>query len=177
MKIDLFSIPIWIGNIEASKIEIKNKESSPTFLSDIKTNFDSKNIIDKEAVQYLYQTIVKLLDEKITSPYTVELQHIWENHYEEADFQEAHTHPNSDFSFIIYKKINESRTVFLSPFRHLLGSYYFSCSKKQDIMGGEFYMPECRENQIIIFPSFLEHCVKKTSNATTIAGNFRLTFN
>ena len=109
MKIDLFSIPIWIGNIEASKIEIKNKESSPTFLSDIKTNFDSKNIIDKEAVQYLYQTIVKLLDEKITSPYTVELQHIWENHYEEFDFQEAHTHPNSDFSFIIYK--NSSKII------------------------------------------------------------------
>ena len=39
-----------------------------------------------------------------------------------------------------------------------------------EIFNRQFH-PECRSNQIIIFPSCLEHMVKKHSNSTTISGN------
>jgi hypothetical protein len=37
------------------------------------------------------------------------------------------------------------------------------------------FSPKLRENQIIIFPSFLEHMVKKTTEeGSTIAGNISI---
>ena len=47
--------------------------------------------------------------------------------------------------------------------------------KPEDIVDLQF-RPSCREGQIIVFPSFLEHMVKKTSNAITISGNIDFKF-
>ena len=85
------------------------------------------------------------------------------------DFQEKHIHTYSDFSFIIYKKIEESKTVFIAPHSYITESFYAKKFLKQYFQTD--FQPKCRENQIVIFPSFLEHMVKKTSNALTISGN------
>lgn len=176
MKIDLFSTPIWIGNIDSSLIKLDEKKLEPTFGSNILTSFDQKNKITEESLEYLYEIIIGLIDETITNPYQLHLLNIWENHYINSDFQEKHIHTESDLSFIIYKKIDESKTVFSHPANNLIASFYSSCLRKKFIFGPLDYTPQCRENQIIIFPSFLEHYVKKTSNAITIAGNLKLTF-
>lgn len=177
MNIDLFSVTIFIGNIDASKIKLINKKTKPTFGSDVLTSFEEGkgSTPTKESLDYLYPTIVGLLDQKIKTPYKIQLINIWENHYINSDFQEKHIHPRSDLSFIIYKKIDESKTVFVNPSDKLLEAFYPSYIK-QNLFGPCQYTPECRENQIIIFPSFLEHYVKKTNNAITIAGNLSLTF-
>ena len=64
-----------------------------------------------------------------------------------------------------------NRTVFLNPIEDLITSYYNGSNLN---IFEQVYTPECRQGQIILFPSFLGHMVKKTSNASTIAGNITL---
>ena len=36
------------------------------------------------------------------------------------------------------------------------------------------FLPKCRKDQIVIFPSFLEHMVQNINNSVTISGNFKI---
>ena len=176
MKLDLFSTPIWIGNIDTSKIKLEYEETKKTWVSETKSSFKSKNIITDECAEHILEVIVGLLDETPLPKYELKILNIWENTYENNDFQENHIHANSDLSFIIYKKIEEARTVFLNSNRYLLECFYKD-DRKQKLFGNNLnFLPKCKENQIVLFPSYLEHCVKKTDNALTIAGNVRFTF-
>jgi hypothetical protein len=177
MKLDLFSTPIWIGNIDSSKIELEYEETKKTWLSETKSSFLTENKITNESIEYILKVIVSLLDETPLPKYRLEMGNIWENTYEDNDFQEAHIHAHSDLSFIIYKKIKEARTVFLNANRYLLESFYQD-DKKKKLFGNDVnFLPKCKENQIVLFPSHLEHFVKKTNNALTISGNLKLHFN
>jgi|TARA_Y100001938_G_scaffold148032_1_gene230637 hypothetical protein len=171
VQIDLFSIPIWIGNIDCSKIIIEHDEPVQTFGSEIGSTHKVNNNIHPESLSYLYQIISKNIEQSIGSSFELKLDHIWVNYYKGVDFQESHAHSGSEICFIIYKKIRESNTVFKNPNNITLGSYYVGKKRLQDIFGSQDFKPECRENQILIFPAFLEHYVKKTSDAITIAGN------
>lgn len=172
MIINLFSVPVFIGSINCKKINLKNKKFTKTWLSETLSTFDQsldekgKNLKD---VNYLLKTIVSILEEKIKYPFKITLENIWQNSYIENDYQESHIHRHCDFSFIIYKKVSEGRTVFINPLRN-----YFLFYKNTSYMYDEFFMPKCKTGQIIIFPSFLEHMVLKSKNQTTISGN--LTF-
>tara|TARA_R100001460_G_scaffold73310_3_gene114223 strand:- start:239 stop:772 length:534 start_codon:yes stop_codon:yes gene_type:complete len=173
--IDLFSTPIFIGNIDSSKIKLKSSSTSETFVSELQTTFNVDTKISEESVKYLLDTVVKLLNEKLTQEFEVSLQNIWENKYKNNDFQDVHIHPGAHLSFIIYKKIKSSNTVFFHPSKNLLGCFYDDCWKKTKLFGPQHFEVQCRENQMVVFPSFLEHMVKKTSDAVTIAGNLFLT--
>jgi hypothetical protein len=179
MKIDLFSTSIWIGNIDSSKVKLIKQEVKPTFGSEVNTTYNDGigSNIDEESVNYLYEVIVSLINETITNPYSLQLTNIWENEYREGDFQEKHIHPSSHLSFVIYKKVKESNTVFVNPVDKIIQAFYDPCKRKRNLFGPIEYSPECRENQIIVFPSYLEHYVKKTSNAITVSGNLNLIFN
>ncbi len=177
MKLNLFSVPIWVGNIDSSKIILEEKQIQNSFDSEVKSSYNDECLsIQEESLNYLYQIVVNLLNQEIIGSYEVKLNNIWSNYYEESDFQENHIHAGSDISFIIYKKINESRTVFVNPAGRILDAFYSPCKIKTQLFGGVHVKPECRENQIIIFPSFLEHFVQKTNDSITIAGNMNLTF-
>jgi len=169
MKIDLFSIPIYITNIDLKKIKLSVKEINNTWLSETPSSLNSQHMLEAGSLEYILREISSLL--KITVNYKIILDQIWENHYKEGDFQESHAHPGSHFSFIIYKKINESKTVFLNPAVDLIESYYINSPYKpiQDI-----FEPKCTQGQMIVFPSFLTHMVKKTDDCETIAGNVSL---
>ena len=178
MKLDLFSTPIWIGNIDASKVKLVEQQLRPTFESKVNTTFNEGfgSKIQESSLEYLLTSLVSILDETIKLPYKIYLENIWENSYNQEDFQEKHTHPGSDLSFVIYKKVEQANTVFVNPADKLLDAYYIHCKRKQDLFGCSPFAPKCRENQIIIFPSYLEHYVKKTSNSVTISGNLKLNF-
>ena len=66
MKLDLFSIPIWIGNIDASRIIVDDTDLSQTFRSEIKTSFSEQNNIPQDSLDYLYDVIIKLLNRSMT---------------------------------------------------------------------------------------------------------------
>jgi len=174
MRLNLFSIPIWIGNIDAEKIIIEESIPQKTFGSDIHSTHGNQNKIDSESLTYLYNTICNLLDESVSMNFEIKLNSIWTNYYNEIDFQESHAHAGAEVCFIIYKKIQQSNTVFKNPNNLILESYYNHKVFLQNLFGSNDFMPQCRENQIIVFPAFLEHYVKKTSNAMTIAGNMTL---
>ena len=173
MVINLFEIPVIIGDIDVNRINLSNKEFKKTWLSQTpSTHFQSiydKKMIEGEDFKYLIATLVSMLKEKINYSFEIVLQNIWENHYRKNDYQDPHIHENSDFSFIIYKDVVEGKTVFLNPIKNLL-LFYKNINHMFDVN----YMPKCKTGQIIVFPSFLEHMVLKSSNQKTISGN--LTF-
>lgn len=173
MRIDLFPVPIFINNIDSSKIVVESKIIKKNWNSETNSSHGNKNYINEESMLYLFNTINESLMDFIKNDYKIELISIWENFYNLNDFQEKHLHVNSDFSFIIYKKVNESKTVFFSPNNYLIDSFYEN-KFLQNYFKTEFH-PKLKENQIIIFPSFLEHMVKKNQNeSVTIAGNISI---
>ena len=169
MIVDLFKIPIFIGNIDSKKISLKNKVFKDTWMSKTKSTYEQsleKNYENIDNIQYLLDVISKILQEKIKYSFKLSLINIWENNYINNDYQEPHIHPKSDFSFIIYKDVQEGKTVFLNPIRNFLMIY----SNISHMFKSEF-MPKCKNGQIVIFPSFLEHMVLKSSKQKTISGN------
>jgi hypothetical protein len=169
MQINLFSIPIFIDNIDASKINFNNLKYKESFLSEVKSSFGNENQINPDSFNYLFEIIARNIHGFVKQGFKLEIINIWQNFYNDNDFQEKHIHTGSDFSFIIYKKIKESRTVFVAPHYYIAGSFYNK--KFLEKYFETYFEPQCRENQIIIFPSFLEHMVRKTSDALTISGN------
>ena len=174
MKLDIFSIPIYIDNIDCSKIKLETDKYEKIWDSNITSSHGHENKLNQESFNYILEKIWKLLNDDFHGKFKLNLENIWQNKYLEKDYQETHCHPQSHFSFIIYKQIKESRTVFNSPFSSLIvGFYPMSLLDKMNILRSKF-KPSCTQNQIIVFPSFLEHYVLSTTDAVTIAGNITL---
>ena len=172
MKLNLFSIPIYISNIDLDKIKLFNQKFEKKWLSETHSSHDVENLsIDPENAKYLLECISKLISKDIITGHSLELVNIWENHYKENDFQEKHDHPFSHFSFIVYKDIDKSHTVFFNPSIKAITSYY--PPEILDSFNGldEHFRPECRKGQLLVFPSFVDHMVKRHSNSITISGN------
>jgi len=172
MKLDLFSVPFWITNIDLDKIKLNNLKFSKTFLSETLSSHDYNNKLEENSEKYLLEVIVKTLLPTIKPPFKVIMDSIWENQYLENDFQEKHEHPGKHISFVIYKKIKDSNTVFINPSFTLLESYYDE-TIIDDICQKDF-KPSCKQGQMILFPSFLTHMVCKNNNSVTIAGNIKI---
>jgi|TARA_R110002020_G_scaffold37644_1_gene113503 hypothetical protein len=165
MIVNLFSVPILIGNINLDKIKINNEKFENKWASSTKTSHGFKNTIDTESQKYMGQKFASLLETLLKEKFTLKLMNIWENIYEKDSFQEPHTHGASDFSFIVYKKINESQTVFFHP-----GKNAIQCLNTLPYFQTDQRLP-LREGQFVIFPSFLEHMVLRSNNQSTISGN------
>ena len=169
MQINLFSIPIFVDNIDASKINFDDLEYKNNFGPTVKSTYGTNSQINKESMDYLIEIIGKNIYDFVKKGFKLEIDSIWQNFYDDIGFQEKHIHTNSDFSFIVYKKTKESTTVFIAPHNYITESFYRGKLLEQYFQ--TIFHTKCRENQIVIFPSFLEHMVKATTNALTVAGN------
>ena len=90
MNLDLFSIPVFIGDIDSKKINLNNKKFKKTWLSQMPSTYEQSNT-EKQTLEngeYLLKTIGSLLKEKIKHPFQLSLTNIWENSYVQDDFQE-----------------------------------------------------------------------------------------
>ena len=171
MRYDLFSIPILVDDLDITKLKINDSNTHTQFGSEIESSHGLSNNIDKDCIDYFFKIIVKNLNEIISKPYIVKLDHIWKNYYKPGDFQEKHIHSGSDFSFIIYESV-DSDTVFVHPVHYLIKEKY----KNKNIFETQYSIKN-KIGKIIIFPSFLEHYVKKQkSSGVTISGNLQVTF-
>lgn len=164
MKFNLFSTPVFMTNIDLDKIEIEAEKIENKWYSNTNTSHGRKNTMSQKSYTYLMSTIANLLMPVLPDSSKLKLCNIWKNKYIKEDFQENHIHTDSHFSFIIYVK-GESQTVFFAPHKHLLECFY------GDNFFSQSYQSEFRPGQIVIFPSYLEHMVKKASNIETYAGN------
>lgn len=170
MKLNLFSIPVYICNVDLEKIKIENKDVEKTWLSETPSSFNFENNLSQESSSYILGKIANLLKKDFNFAFNITLQNIWQNFYKNNDYQEKHNHPGSHFSFIIYKDIKESQTVLFNPCENLIESYYKDFKDIGHAID-YYYQPECTQGQMLLFPSFLIHMVKKNNNSSTIAGN------
>tara|TARA_B100001564_G_C20345386_1_gene536476 strand:- start:75 stop:617 length:543 start_codon:yes stop_codon:yes gene_type:complete len=176
MILNLFEIPIFIGEIDLKKIKLKNRKLEKTWLSDTNSSYKKtldeniESVIEKDSLIYLLDSLIKLFEEKKQKRFEISLINIWENIYKNNDFQEPHIHTDSDFSFIIYKKVEKKggKTLFFNPSRNFIEPFS-NISYMYDMA----FRPLCKKGQVILFPSFLEHMVLKTSDQHTISGNIR----
>ena len=66
MIVNLFEIPIYIGEINLKKIKLINQKLEKTWLSDTNSTYlntldeEIENVIDKDSLTYLLKSIVKL---------------------------------------------------------------------------------------------------------------------
>tara|TARA_R110000744_G_scaffold269950_1_gene383236 strand:+ start:97 stop:633 length:537 start_codon:yes stop_codon:yes gene_type:complete len=177
MKINLFEINIYIDNIDCSKINLQNENFKKNWPSQTQSSHSFQNKLDDDSQFYLINKIGILLKNQILKDFKISITSIWQNDYIKNDFQEKHIHPHSHFSFIIYKKVDESKTVFFNPAEKLIQSFYpEDLINKTNFFKLDF-QTKCRENQMVLFPSFLEHMVKKNSNCSTISGNIVIEIN
>tara|TARA_R110000824_G_scaffold53973_2_gene148948 strand:+ start:590 stop:1099 length:510 start_codon:yes stop_codon:yes gene_type:complete len=164
----VFSTPLWVKDINPKKINLVSKKFKKTWLSDTLSSFSQNkedNVVDTVGGQYLKNKILECLQDFNIKDCAI--TQIWRNIYKN-DFQERHMHANSNFSFTIYEKLKKPQTIFYHPAHDLIYA-----------TGIEKYMwpyltPEVKQNQMILFPSYLEHLVKRSQNSMTISGNIKV---
>jgi hypothetical protein len=167
MKINLFSSPIFVSNIDLDIVKVEPEGVKNNWNSETLSSFGMNNRMDSASYKTLMNKIAEMLNPIMPAYSKMELLSIWKNEYINNDFQEAHIHCKSHFSFIIYVQ-GKSKTLFFSPQKYLIESFY-----DYDFFD-KVYESECRPGQIIVFPSYLEHMVKKSSGNITYAGNVKI---
>lgn len=166
---NLFPNLIAIKNLDLSKLKIIGKKFKKAFESNIETTLGGDTLFDKNSINYLNVELTHTLS-YLLKPYcktfVFNVSDVWMNKYNKNDYQGGHVHP-SDFSFIIYYKVNKSYTVFNSPVKNLLDSVDSKIFKKN-------YEPNLKQGDMIVFPFYLEHWVRPNSNNITVAGNIKI---
>jgi len=173
-QINIFSIPLFKGTIDVKKVKLKNKDKQKLWISRTLSTYNSNsNIIEKQVGEYVLNTIANIMNTYLKNKkYRFELDNMWTNYYKKGSFQEPHIHSQSHFSFIIYKKIKKSNTIFFNPSKYMLTTMYNNALPPEMSC---VYKPVCKTGDIIIFPSFVEHMVAPSEEeGETIAGNFNL---
>tara|TARA_R110002110_G_scaffold3002_1_gene15158 strand:+ start:22 stop:606 length:585 start_codon:yes stop_codon:yes gene_type:complete len=166
---NLFPNLVATKNLNLSNFKVKGKNFKKTFESNIKTTLNGSTLFDKDSINYLNLELTSILG-YLLKPYCqtfiFNVNSIWLNKYNKKDYQGSHIHP-TDFSFIIYYKVDKSYTVFNSPVKSLLEGIENNIFLRD-------YEPSLKQGDIIVFPSYLEHWVKPNSNNITIAGNIKI---
>lgn len=170
MNFNIFNSMIWKSKInyekknELIKNLIETYNENPNSLTpkwnclvhsseynDSKIPEDLLDIIEKKAIEFLEDCPNEL---KIKGTYI--LSNIWYNIYGKNHFQEPHTHGDALFSGCYYLKLNKNihhQTTFYNP------NFNLDYSKLEE--NSYFcFTPECDEDDLIIFPSFLKHGTK-----------------
>ena len=165
MRIDLFNVSAFWGDIDPQKIIFKNSEVRYKFFSKTKT---LRGSLTPASERYLVDTVVDILKPH-TPAIQVKLNSVWENIYSKGDFEDTHIHPHSHMSFIVYKK-GMVNTVLYAPYRYL----HELTLRTSPI--GKLYpwyaIPQLKIGQILLFPSFLEHMVRKVEvDSGTLSGD------
>ena len=124
--------------------------------------------IEEKLKQFLKIYVKKI---NIRGDYTI--SNIWYNAYGKNQFQEPHTHEPALFSGCYYLKFNKDihhQTTFYNPnfnldYSKLENNSYFC------------FTPDCEEDDVIIFPSFLKHGTKGISDLNTEDIRITVSFN
>ena len=150
------------------------------------TSFDQNElnhkIFESERIHELYMKYVSSVFDK---PVTFSLEDMWFNYYIDGEYQEEHHHINSSpfhppvhFSCIHYLKYDEEEhvsTTFHDPISTLRAHSF----EMESNYCKENWVPKVKEGDLLIFPSYLVHHVKKSKPTPdnpriTIAFNLRL---
>lgn len=170
-RVDKFATPFFIIPVDIDKIVVPYQPDDfrPTFESGLDTTF-TRQEVPAETYAYLKSVIGPVLNSMKDPWKTMKFIDLWRNRYVKTDYQSAHIHPHSQWSFIIYEDVY-SKTVFQHPAMYLIQNQCHShASKDNDI----HYAPHIPPGHMILFPSWIGHHVLPGNVGHTIAGNICL---
>ncbi len=171
----IFGIPIFEDTVNLDIFKIPDEPAEdlqPTWDSQLQTTFNTKLELPQPVWEHLGEIIGNNLGPVGLMGLEPHIGHVWRNRYREHDYQDPHIHPHSQWSFIVYETVENSRTSFFNPSMGLIQNQLGNCS-------GAFpldYKPQLKKGDIIIFPSFLMHSVNSGQVGTTISGNVYMNY-
>ena len=171
----IFGIPIFEDKVDLDIFQIPDEPAEdlqPTWDSGLQTTFNTKLELPQPVWEHLGEIIGNNLGPVGLMGLEPHIGHVWRNRYREHDYQDPHIHPHSQWSFIVYETVENSRTSFFNPSMGLIQNQLGNCS-------GAFpldYKPQLKKGDIIIFPSFLMHSVNSGQVGTTISGNVYMNY-
>ena len=171
----IFGIPIFEDTVNLDIFKIPDEPAEdlqPTWDSQLQTTFNTKLELPQPVWEHLGEIIGNNLGPVGLMGLEPHIGHVWRNRYREHDYQDPHIHPHSQWSFIVYETVENSRTSFFNPSMGLRQNPLGNCS-------GAFpldYKPQLKKGDIIIFPSFLMHSVNSGQVGTTISGNVYMNY-
>ena len=174
MKKELFGIPIFEDTVELDKLnDIPYAPLQPTWDSEVSSTFSTSkpDDIPMSIWKYLSEVIERNLYPADLMGKNAKFGHIWKNVYKKHDYQDAHIHPHSQWSFVIYVDVT-SRTAFFNPSIHNIQNH-MGCTNPYFPLD---YKPNLGPVSIIIFPSFLMHMVNSGNEGSTISGNLYMEY-
>ena len=174
MKKELFGIPIFEDTVELDKFnDIPSAPLEPTWDSGVSSSFGTQKPeeVPTTVWKYLSEVVERNLYPAQLMGKDARFGHIWKNVYQKHDYQDAHIHPHSQWSFVIYVDVT-SRTAFFNPSIHNIQNH-IGCTNPYFPLD---YKPNLEPGSIIIFPSFLMHMVNSGNEGSTISGNLYMEY-
>ena len=171
MKKEIFAIPIFEDKVDLDKIKLPEVEVEPTWDSGVPTTFSKKLDVPEETIEHLSGIVNKNLYDGNLLGMNPKFGHMWYNRYDKHHYQDAHIHPRTQWSFIIYVDLH-AKTSFLNPSIGLIQNQLGNCLEEFPLD----YKPDLGPGSIIIFPSFLMHMVNNGVGGTTISGNIYMDY-
>lgn len=165
-----FKFPFVIKEVDLKRLKYKAKGKQKLSYASETPRKDDLVFNDQ---QYLLDCITECAREmmqqyKYDKGFNYTITSMWEHQYKKNDFQEDHIHMDNHFSFIIYLKGKESKTVFKNPAGYILQTMY---RKFNHFLVGFEYFTNFKPGTMVMFPSFIPHYVRKCSGVKTIAGD------
>ena len=193
-SIELFPVTIFKTQIENNdhlkKLLVRDiLETSETLLipedwttNKVKTSFGEELEVIENNRDLLESEYIECMREVFDRDFNVEFDSIWYNVYMDGEYQEVHDHLGTPlnpthFSFIHFLSFNKGEHK-PPEFRDPLSQIRNLSLELDRTRCGEVYVPDVKEGDLLMFPSYLQHCVppgKKTScPRITIAFNVRV---
>jgi len=178
-SIELFPVTVFKGQVSNNEIlknllvsEILNESKDLEIPEDwtthkVRTSFSSEsNILNRTELTSQY---IDCMRDVFDKDFDVSINKIWYNVYTDGEYQEVHDHLGSLFEpshfsfihFLCFDKENHNPPEFRDPLSQLRTT---SLELERNNCG-EVYVPDVTEGDLIMFPSYLQHCVppgKKT---------------
>ena len=174
-----------VSGVEKALPELDSPEDWAT--DNLKTSFEGEPkgkevLVGKNNVllkKYYSDAISEIFDREITWEI---VDDIWYNYYEKGSYQELHEHIADPFQkihfscihYLSYDKGIHTPAEFQDPISAVRAH---SLTLDKDFVG-DFYIPQVKEGDLIMFPAYLQHRVlpQKVSDIPriTLSFNFRL---
>lgn len=192
--IELFPVTVFKGQVSNNEI-LKNVLVSPIVEDStkmlipedwtthkVKTSFSINSKIIEEHQSLLEYHYIECMRKVFDKEFDVSFNNMWYNVYTDGEYQEVHDHLGtlfqpSHFSFIhflCYDGDNHKPPEFRDP----LSQLRTTSLELESNRCGEVYVPDVKEGDLLMFPSYLQHYVppgKKTDYPRiTIAFNITM---
>ena len=149
----------------------------------VRTSFGKETEVIKRNRDLLELEYIECMREVFDKDFNVEFNSIWYNVYTDGEYQEVHDHLGtplvpSHFSFIHF--LSYDKEVHNPPEFHDPLAQIRNLSLELDrTRCGDVYVPDIREGDLLMFPSYLQHSVPPGKSTLypriTIAFNVRVT--